>query len=324
MSARTGWLITVMLLTGGMLAACRNAPAAAPPPTLTPTPMSTPLATLPPTLAPGSSENPVRFLIVTDAAGRAANTAVTALTDALQSETDLTVDVTLVSSDRDAVEALCNAFDGPPALALLSAPGYSAASARNCGLPLFHLSDGAGSTSRELIFIASDESGISSLAELAGSTFCRLSADDLTTWQVPALWMLAQGLPPTSTLTTVTDVAGLDALVEQVASGDCDAAALALDDYERSVTPELEADITRLSSTLNVPLGVVVAARELPLGIREALAEALSAFGRTAAGADALEALAGAAGVVSFTDGALADWDELIARTGIDFASFQG
>ncbi|MBL8146965.1 MAG: PhnD/SsuA/transferrin family substrate-binding protein [Anaerolineae bacterium] len=324
MSARTGWLISALLLMSGALAACRNASAAAPPPTLTPTPMSTPLATLPPTLAPGSADNPIRFLIVSDTTGRAANAAVAALADALQAETGLTVDVALVSSDRDAVEALCNAFDGPPALALVSAPGYSAAAALNCGLPLFLLSDDVDSVSRELVFIASGESGISSLAGLAGSTFCRLSANDLMTWQVPALWMLADGLPPTSTLIAVTDVPSLDALVEQVASGDCDAAALALDDFERSGTPELEADITRLPSTLDLPLGVVVAARELPLGVREAISEALSVFGRTAAGADALETLAGAAGIVPYTADALADWDGFIARTGIDFASFQG
>jgi len=324
MSARTGWLITAMLLLSGMLAACRNAPAAAPPPTLTPTPMSTPLATLPPTVAPGSADNPLRFVIVTDAEGRAANSAVTTLTDALQAATGLTVDVTLVSSDRDAVEALCNAFDGPPALALVSAPGYSAASALNCGLPLFLLSGASDATSRELVFIASEDSGITGLSGLAGAAFCRLNANDLTTWQVPALWMLAQQLPPTSTLNAVTDVAGLDALVEQVASGDCDAAALAADDLERSLSPELEADITRLTPTLNLPLGVVMAAREVPLGIREALAGALSEFGRSASGADVLEALTGAQGLVTFTEGALADWDAFIARTGIDFASFEG
>ncbi|MFN8377331.1 MAG: PhnD/SsuA/transferrin family substrate-binding protein [Anaerolineae bacterium] len=323
MSAKTGWLMAVLLLMAGALASCRNAATTDPPPTLTPTPMSTPLATLPPTIAPGSADNPVRFLIVTDATGRAANSAAAALRDALQEGTDLTMEVQLVSSDRDAVEALCNAFDGPQALALVSAPGYSAASALNCGFPLFLVQNDSDAVSRDIVPIASEDSDIETLSGLTGHTFCRLSATDLNTWQAPSLVMLAEGLPPTSTLKEVVDVADLDTLVEQVASGDCDAAALALDDYERIASSEQQDTITQLPQTLSLPLGVIMAANEFPLGMRQTLTEALRTFVRSTDGVGALDALAGAAGLVPYTDGALDDWNAFIARTGIDFAGFQ-
>lgn len=323
MSAKTGWLLAVGLLLAGALASCRNAAVTAPPPTLTPTPMSTPLATLPPTIAPGAADNPIRFVIVTDVVGRTADLAAGALRDALQDETGLMLDVTTVSSDRDAVEALCAAFDGPPALALLSAPGYSAASALGCGLPLFLVEDDEDAMAKEIVVIASEDSGITILSGLTGSTFCRLSATDLDTWQAPALLMMSEGLVPTSALRAVEDVADLDMLVERVADGECDAAALAREDYERIAAPEMQRSIDQLTPSVMLPLGVVLAAAELPLGERNALTEALSAWARSAEGARALGNLLGAAGLVSYTDGALDDWDALINRAGIDFASFQ-
>lgn len=323
MNTKTAGCMAVLLLMACALASCRSTAPAAPPPTLIPTPMSTPLATIPPTVAPGSADNPVRFVVVTDATGRAADAAASRLSDALQEATDLTIDVQIVSSDRAAVSALCESFDGPPALALVSAPGYSAASALGCGFPLFVIENRDEPAGREIVVIASEASRIGALADLGGKSFCRLSATDLNTWQAPSLLMLANGLAPTSTLKEAIDVPDLDTLVEQVAAGDCDAAALALDDFERIAGPDAQDSITRLPRTLALPFGVVMAADELPLGVRVALSGALSDFARSAAGANTLNTLTGADRLTPYTDGALDDWDALIAQTGLDFAGFQ-
>jgi ABC-type phosphate/phosphonate transport system substrate-binding protein len=314
MSTERKWLSAALMAVGVVLAGCgAGAPAATPMPSQTPTPMSTALPTLVPTLAAGSEDNPIQFVVVTQMEGRRADNAADALQTALSEATGLTVQVTLTESDRDAVAAL----------AFVSAPAYSAAVALDCGLPLLLAVDGdSAALEREVILIASEESEIGVLADVVGTTFCRLSAADLVTWQAPSLLMLAEGLMPTTALRAVVDVPDLDTLVERVAAGNCDVAALDAADFERIADEEARAAITRLPQTVTLPLGMVMAAPELPLGARDALQDALREYARTAAGASALGDLFGASGLALPASDSLAGWDAFMARTGFDFAAF--
>lgn len=315
-------LMATLALIAGLLAACGGvAPGPTPQPSHTPTPVSTPLATLVPTLAAGAEDNPILFVIASPNSGRAVQSAASALESALREATGLSLRVSSVDNDRDAVAALCAAFDGPPALAFVSVPGYSAASALDCSLPLL-LAQDPESAAREVIVIASQDSKIDDLADVAGKTFCRLNAADLATWQAPSLLLLANDVMPATALREVVDLPDLDTLVEQIAAGDCDVAALYAADFERIADADIQADITRLPQSVSVPPGVVLAAREVPLGARAALQDALRQFARADEGANALRLLFGASSVVLPASDSLADWDAFIARTGLDFASF--
>ena len=317
--ARISWLAAVLLLTSLTLVGCGGrGRGPLPPPSETPTPMSTPLPTIPPTEVPGVEGNPIPFVVVHADAGRAATSAAGDLSAALREESGLEVDVRIVESDREAVELLCAAFGGDPAFAWVSAPGYSAAMAQLCGLPVL-VSQQGDATSTNVLFIGSEDSGIASLADLDSATFCRVAASDLWTWQAPVLLMMAEGLSPTTVLREVVDVADLDTLVRQVAAGDCDAAALRASDYERIADAEMDESLVRLETDLEVPLGVVLTAPETPLGIRDAVTEALSAIARTGEGSAALEALFGADSFTPPTDDTLENWDAMIAQTGFDF-----
>jgi ABC-type phosphate/phosphonate transport system substrate-binding protein len=285
--------------------------------------MSTPLPTIPPTVEPGSAENPVRVVLVSAASGRAADSAVDDLQSAVQADAGLTLDVATTETDREAVQALCAAFDGPQAIAFVSGLGYSAASALDCGEPAFLARGADGATTREIIMIASEESEVAVLSDLQDKSFCRLSESDLDTWLAPSLLMLSAGLPPTAALREVVDLADFDALVAGVISGDCDVAALPRAEFERIADSDAQEAITVLPQSVELPLGVVMVAPEMPLGVRTALTEALDAWADTADGADALDTLISASELAPFNQGALDDWDALIARTGLDFASFQ-
>lgn len=316
------WLTAALALAAGLLAACGGAASGpTPQPSNTPTPVSTPLATIMPTLAAGTDGNPIQFVIVSTASGRAAQTAASTLEGVLREATGLGLHVALASSDRDAVAALCAAFDGPPALAFVSAPGYSAAAALGCGLPLL-LAQDSELAAREVIVIASQDSRIDDLSDVTGKTFCRLDMTDLATWQAPSLLLLANGIAPTVALREVVDLPDLDTLVEQVAAGDCDVAALYAADFERIADADAQANITRLPQSVSLPPGVVMAAREVPLGARTAIQEALREFARTPEGANVLRPLFGATTMVLPASDSLAGWDAFIARTGLDFAAF--
>lgn len=323
MSMGRRWLLGALILAGAALASCRTVAGPTPQPTQTPTPMSTPLATLAPTLVAGSEDNPVQLVIVHESSGRAARNAASALQEALAESTDLTLEVNLVDSDRAAVEALCRSFNGPPAVAFVSGPGYSAASALGCGSPVLLAEDPESeAVTRDVIVIAGPDSDISVLADLRDATFCRLGATDLASWQAPSLLLLANGLTPTTLLRDEVDQPDLDALLEQVMAGDCDAGALYADDFEGVATDEQLEGITRLEPAVSLPMGVVMASTETALGVRTALTEALRDLARTDDGADLLDTLFGAAGLVVPDSDSLAAWDEFIASTGIDFAAF--
>ncbi len=323
MSMGRRWLIGALILAGGALASCRTVAGPTPQPTRAPTPMSTPLATLAPTAVAGSDENPVQLVIVHESSGRAVRNAAGALQEALAESTDLVVEVTLVDSDRAAVEALCRSFDGPPALAFVSGPGYSAAAALGCASPVLLAEDPESeAVTRDAVVIAGPDSDISVLADLRNATFCRLSATDLASWQAPSLLLLANGLTPSTLLREEVDVPDLDTLIAQVAADECDAAALYADDFEGVASDEQQEEITRLEPAVSLPLGVVMASTETPLGVRTALTEALRDLARTDDGAGLLDTLFGVGGLVVPAEDSLDAWDEFIASTGIDFAAF--
>ncbi|HYO87111.1 MAG TPA: PhnD/SsuA/transferrin family substrate-binding protein [Candidatus Limnocylindrales bacterium] len=324
MSTGRLWLAATLLAAGATLAACGGAAVGpTPPPSNTSTPVSTPLATLAPTAAAGAEDNPIQLFIVNEGGGRAVDNAASDLAASLSDATGLSVQVSVVDSDRAAVAVLCAAFDGPPALAFVSAPGYSAAAALGCGFPLLLAQDRESDVlAREVILIASEDSAIGVLADVNDKTFCRLSAADLVTWQAPALLMLANGIAPTSALREVVDVPDIDTLVEQVAAGECDVAALYADDFARIADADMQANITRLAQSVNLPLGVLMTAQEVPLGAREALKEALREYARTNVGAVALSALLGVSGLALPASDSLTDWDTFVDNTRLDFAGF--
>ncbi len=318
------WLAAALIVAGAGLAACGGgAVGPTPQPSSTPTPVSTPLPTLVPTVAAGAEDNPIQFVIVNEADGRGIQSAADDLEAALRDATGLSVQVSPVDSDRTAVAALCAAFDGPPAVAYVSAPGYSAAVALGCGFPLLLAQDSDNDAlARVVILIASEDSDINLLGDVTDAVFCRLSATDLATWQAPSLLMLANNIAPTSALREVVDVPDLDTLIEQVAAGDCDIAALYSDDFERIADEELRANITQLPQSVSLPFGVVIAAQEVPLSAREALKEALRDYARTADGANVLSSLLGAGALALPASDSLAEWDAFINSTGLDFAGF--
>ena len=72
------------------------------------------------------------------------------------------------------------------------------------------------------IFVRAD-SGITSIEELAGKTFCRPDPLSTSGWIIPSITLKAAGLDPDTDLAQIVDAGSHDASVAGVYNGDCDA-----------------------------------------------------------------------------------------------------
>lgn len=304
-----------------VLAGCRRGGVGGPTaqPTATYTPRSTPLPALTATSVPGSADSPIRMLIVQpeDARVSALGSAAEELQTMLNEQLGLTFEVELVESSADAVREVCDTASGAPVLAWLDGVAYATINALECGYDLLQLERDSDEPFGETIqIIVNDGAGINSVRGLADSAFCRISYADRMTWLLPSLLMQSNGVDPTTDLETVTDFEDMDALLEAVDQGDCQAAGVSAA-YFANVQPGRRRNIEVLDDTINVPYGILVASAQVPLGDREAVQTGLVALET----GDWLETLFRADAISEIDAEALENWTSVLESTGIDFAT---
>lgn len=311
-----------------VLAGCRRAQGNIGPtlqPTLTPTPRSTPLPAIAPTIAPGSPENPLRMLIQRPQSAltqTALNRAVSQLQDALFEATDLIVEIQLVDVSADLIAALCSAPVGAPTVVWIGGLGYAVAAAQNCGSPVLQGRRGRGTSARsgeEIQIIVQRDSDIVAIADLENVTFCRLNSRDVQTWMMPALIMQANGFNAAD-LGALVDQPDIDALIEAVIQGECDAAGISASDFEQFASADARRSIRALSQTAMLPLPLLMYPTGLPLNVQQALEAGVVAV--MAAEAAPLRALLGIDSVARVEMAPLETFTAFLRRTGLDLAQF--
>jgi phosphonate transport system substrate-binding protein len=286
-------------------------------PSDTPTPRSTPLPELTPTPQVGSEDNPLTLVLVRPegigaAAGRSAGGEIA---QALSDASGLTVTVEVVETQSDAVLYLCQAGLSSPAAALLDAWGYAQLAGLNCASPALLLAQG-GSVVQDIDVFTTRSAGAGRVRDLQASTFCRLSFTDVETWLVPALILRANGVNPTSSLSFVRDTDDYGELIAAVASGDCRGGAMPAADLEEEATSAQARQISVIEDArLSIPYGVMVFTSSVPLGEREALADALDEARADAE--DAFADLIGGTGFERASVTALEQYDALLERAGV-------
>ena len=313
-------LIICLLLLA--LSACRRANSVAPTaqPTLTPTPRSTPLPPVPTAVPAGEEANPLRVAFVARETVRSQqimNNAAADLEAELSAETGLTVQVDVLDSDAEAIAALCDSVEGTLTVAWLSGLAYSAAQAQGCGEAVLQVERDSGAL-EEVLIIASRQSEIESLGDLAGKTFCRVRVTDAASWLVPSLMLRAEGVS-TADLGAVVDYEDTRALVNAVAEGDCDAAGLTRSDYEQVSNNSTRRAVTELEPSLEIPVAVLTYPPDLPLGASTALTDALIALGNGTR-ARLLEPLLDQDAIVAADEDTFDDLRAFLDRAGVDLA----
>jgi len=141
------------------------------------------------------------------------------------------------------------------------------------------------------IFVHAD-SGIETIEDLAGKTFCRADALSTSGWIFPSITLKAAGVDPDTDLAGIVDAGSHDASVSGVYNGDCDAGSSYVDARTRveETYPDVMDKVVVISVSADIPNDGVQYSPVVPREIRDQLNAVLMAMPETEAGAEALEA----------------------------------
>jgi ABC-type phosphate/phosphonate transport system substrate-binding protein len=285
----------------------------------------------------GSEDRPLTLAFVLPIDDRDTQTAAAAndLETWLLGELGVTVSVTFVNNDSEALRAICSETeDASPTAAWVSAFTVMAAESACGAEPVMGIVRGTGTraavgTAVELV----GRAGLAALDALRGQAICRVAGeDDLSTWIYPTLLLTGAGVNPFTDMPAPREYESAADVVRAIYDGDCPAAALppdvyddALDDLESSLTgvsrEQIEAAFTILRpagdpapprgaswsgyDTNVIPYDALVfpPSSVLPNELREQIVAALSEHAESRDGRDLLDTVLDASAVIAVDAG---------------------
>ena len=167
----------------------------------------------------GTEENPLIWVLVPSQDTEAVLAGAEDLAAAIEEETGLVVSPLVTTDFSAAVEAMCN---GEAHIGALNTFNYVLASARGCA-DVGVASARYGSTFYSGQVVVHADSGIESVADLAGHTFCRPDPTSTSGWVVPSIAMQAEGIDPENDLAEIVDAGGHDGVILSILDGTCEA-----------------------------------------------------------------------------------------------------
>ena len=268
MSKNRFWPILALVLVGAMLIASGCKPAA-------------------PEL--GTEENPIVWSFVPSGETERVSAGAQAVADLLHDETGLYFETNVVTEYAGVIEAMC----GDPAeaqMGSLATFAYVMAHER-CGVSAELVSVRYGSPTYNGQIIVRADSGITSIADLAGKTFCRPDPLSTSGWIIPSLTMRAEGIDPETDLAEIVDAGSHDAVVAAVYNGDCDAGATYVDARSRIEEdyPDVMDVVTVIAVTADIPNDGVQYVPSFPRELRDKINDALIKMAETEEGKEALK-----------------------------------
>ena len=175
----------------------------------------------------GTEENPIIWAVVPSGETERVVSGFEQVADLINQETGLVIKPFVATEYAGVIEALCS--DPPKAhMASLATFSYILAHEKGCAdAALVSVRYGSPVYNGQ-IFVRAD-SGINTLADLKGKTFCRPDPLSTSGWIIPSITLKAAGVDPEKDLAQIVDAGSHDASVAGVYNGDCDAGASYVD-----------------------------------------------------------------------------------------------
>ena len=237
----------------------------------------------------GSEENPIIWSFVPSGEMERVAGGAQTVADLLTEETGLYFDTNVATEYAGVIEAMCS--DPPEAhMGSLATFAYVLAADRGCAeAELVSVRYGSPTYNGQIIVRA--DSGLNSLTDMAGKTFCRPDPLSTSGWIIPNLTLRAAGINPEADLAEIVDAGSHDAVVAAVYNGDCDAGATYVD--ARSTVEEDYPDVmdvvTVIEVTEDIPNDGVQFVPSVSAEMRATIVDGLLAIAETEAGQEALD-----------------------------------
>ena len=267
----------------------------------------------------GTEENPIVFVAVPSGETERVLTSFETIADLVYADTGLVIEPYVATSYAAAIEAMCAEQAHIGSLATTS---YVLAHEKGCADAVL-VSTRYGSASYNGQFIVRTDSGIESLADLVGKTYCRVDELSSSGWVIPSIMLKGEGIDPETDLAEIVDSGSHDAVAAGVYNGDCDFGTTFVD--ARSSLEETYPDIMDVTKVIalqpDIPNDGFQFHPDFPEDVKAILvAEFLHLF-ETEEGAAAMEEAYQYTGMEEHGDEFYDAYRQILDAAGIDYAS---
>ncbi len=270
----------------------------------------------------GTEENPFVFVFVPSGDADVILASATAITDVVSEKTGLVIESQVPVSFIAAVEAMCA---GEAHAGALNTFSYVLAHERGCA-DVDLVSERFGSTFYTGQIITRADSGITSIEDLAGKTFCRPDPDSTSGWIIPSIAMRAAGINPDTDLAEVIDAGGHTGVVRAVYNGDCDAGSTFTDARTNVAEefPDVNEVVVVIATSPEIPNDTVSYRPDVPAEIVDAISGALLSMTEDEAEMEILAALYSWSGLQKVEDSFFDPFRQTLEAAGINIEDLAG
>jgi len=237
----------------------------------------------------GTEENPIVWAVVPSGETERVVSGFEDVAAMIFDETGLVIEPFVATEYAGVIEAMCS--DPPKAhMASLSTFAYILASEKGCADVALVSARYGSPVYNGQIFVRAD-SGIETLADLEGKTFCRPDPLSTSGWIIPSITLKAAGVDPDTDIAQIVDAGSHDAAIAGVYNGDCDAGASYVDARTRVEAdyPDVMDVIKVLEISADIPNDGVQFVTSFDAELRAQIVTALLAIAETEAGQEALD-----------------------------------
>ncbi|HEY61302.1 MAG TPA: phosphate/phosphite/phosphonate ABC transporter substrate-binding protein [Anaerolineae bacterium] len=237
----------------------------------------------------GTEENPIIWAVVPSGETERVVSGFDQVADMINQETGLVIKPFVATEYAGVIEALCS--DPPKAhMASLATFAYILAHEKGCANAVLVANRYGSPVYNGQIFVRAD-SGINSLADLKGKTFCRPDPLSTSGWIIPSITLKAAGVDPDKDLAQIVDAGSHDASVAGVYNGDCDAGASYVDARTRIEEdyPDVMDVIKVIEVSADIPNDGVQFVTGFDPELQNQIVDALLKISETDAGKEALD-----------------------------------
>jgi phosphate/phosphite/phosphonate ABC transporter binding protein len=271
----------------------------------------------------GTETNPLIMAVVPSGETETVVTGFEGITDAVYAATGLYIEPFVATEYAGVIEAMCS--DPPKAhIASLATFSYVLAAEKGCAEAALVSVRFGSAVYNGQIFVRAD-SGIESLADLEGKTFCRPDPLSTSGWIIPSITLKAAGIDPDTGLAEIVDAGSHDASVAGVYNGDCDAGSSYVDargtieeDY-----PDVMDVIKVIEISADIPNDGVQFVPGFDPTLKEQIVQALLALVGTEEGQELLSVAYSWTELIEADDTFYDPFRQVLDAAGVDIEDFQ-
>ncbi|MBN1259307.1 MAG: phosphate/phosphite/phosphonate ABC transporter substrate-binding protein [Anaerolineae bacterium] len=268
----------------------------------------------------GTEENPIIWSFVPSQESETVLAGAQQIADLVEEKTGIVIQANIATEYAGVIEAMCN---GEAQMGALNTFSYVLASERECAAVAL-ASVRYGTTFYTGQIVAGADTGISSVADLAGKTFCRPDPLSTSGWIIPSITMQAQGIDPETDLKQVVDAGGHDGVITAVYNGDCEAGSSFVDarsNVEEEL-PDVKDKVLVIETSPPIPNDTISFAKDVPDELRDKIVAALLEIASDEAYADILNDTYSWSGLEAVDDSFYDPFRQTLDAAGVDIEGF--